>query len=125
MIGVAARSKGVRKPKKKRVEEAGIEPATCRMQSDHSAPELHPRFGSDIDQVWCRQTIEMSAQYSPFCRIFEKFLRKKTKNYMIFKIGVVAILLFHHSLLCDLDFFYIVLKLFWLVLVIMFMRHVS
>ena len=26
----------------KKVEEAGIEPATCRMQSDHSTPELHP-----------------------------------------------------------------------------------
>ena len=25
------------------MEEAGIEPATCRMQSDHSTPELHPR----------------------------------------------------------------------------------
>jgi hypothetical protein len=24
------------------MEEAGIEPATCRMQSDHSTPELHP-----------------------------------------------------------------------------------
>ena len=29
---------------KKEVEEAGIEPATCRMQSDHSTPELHPLF---------------------------------------------------------------------------------
>ena len=28
--------------KRKNVEEAGIEPATCRMQSDHSTPELHP-----------------------------------------------------------------------------------
>ena len=28
--------------KRKKVEEAGIEPATCRMQSDHSTPELHP-----------------------------------------------------------------------------------
>ena len=26
------------------MEEAGIEPATCRMQSDHSTPELHPLF---------------------------------------------------------------------------------
>ena len=24
------------------LEEAGIEPATCRMRSDHSTPELHP-----------------------------------------------------------------------------------
>ena len=29
--------------KKNTMEEAGIEPATCRMQSDHSTPELHPR----------------------------------------------------------------------------------
>ena len=27
-----------------KVEEAGIEPATCRMRSDHSTPELHPRL---------------------------------------------------------------------------------
>jgi hypothetical protein len=26
------------------MEEAGIEPATCRMRSDHSTPELHPQL---------------------------------------------------------------------------------
>ena len=30
--------------KRIKVEEAGIEPATCRMRSDHSTPELHPRL---------------------------------------------------------------------------------
>ena len=32
----------IKKVDKTKLEEAGIEPATCRMQSDHSTPELHP-----------------------------------------------------------------------------------
>ena len=32
----------IKKVDKTKVEEAGIKPATCRMRSDHSTPELHP-----------------------------------------------------------------------------------
>ena len=42
------------------MEEAGIEPATCRMRSDHSAPELHPLQNRSYHTVEGNRTPDLS-----------------------------------------------------------------